>query len=227
MSAAKRKLLTLLTISTFVAGFVGSARGEYYRSPDDSRYSRGNGGGDHPDLEVIEGRSPVSGPGPTRRFMIEIERAIGRGGDQFADEVEAILYDQRSWGGRGRLGMKRVDRGWVHFRITLAQPHTVDELCAPLQTNGIYSCFNGYRAVINLMRWRRGAATYNWDNRINVYQRYLINHEVGHALGHGHRSCPKAGNPAPVMMQQTKFVRPCKRNWWPLTRERGPRPDAS
>jgi hypothetical protein len=31
----------------------------------------------------------------------------------------------------------------------------------------------------------------------------VVNHEVGHAFGQGHRPCEAAGGPAPVMMQQT------------------------
>ncbi len=185
---------------------------------------QGSDEGDRRGLKVVEGQSPVSGPGPRRRFIVEIDRRIGREGHSFANEVERILYDERSWGGRGRLGMRRVDDGRAAFRVTLARPNTTDRLCAPLQTNGIYSCFNGYRAVINSMRWRHGAASYKWKRFLIKYRRYLINHEVGHALGHGHRYCPRRGAEAPVMMQQTKGVRPCSRNWWPLGYERGPVP---
>ena len=180
--------------------------------------------GDKRGLKVIPGQSPPSSDGPRRRFILEIDRKLGRDGENFAEEVVKILYDYRSWGGRGRLGMRRVDSGKAAFRVTLAKPSTTDELCAPLATNGIYSCWNGYRAVINSMRWMRGAEPYKWDKFLIKYRRYLINHEVGHALGHGHRYCPARGAEAPVMMQQTKGVRPCSRNWWPLYNERGPAP---
>ena len=171
-------------------------------------------------LRVVPGVSPVSGPGPVRRFIIEVHVKVAINDAKFAEDVETILYDDRSWGGGGRLGMKRVDSGDVAFRVTLARPRKVDKLCAPLQTNGRYSCFNGYRAVINSRRWKRGAASYDWGRYLRAYRRYLINHEVGHALGHHHRYCGRAGAPAPVMMQQTKGVAPCRRNPWPLRYER-------
>jgi Protein of unknown function (DUF3152) len=49
----------------------------------------------------------------------------------------------------------------------------------------------------------------------------MVNHEVGHALGRGHAACPRAGDPARVMMQQTKGVDACRPNPWPLDHEAG------
>ena len=153
-----------------------------------------------------------------RRYLIEIDRRLGIDPDRYADRVEEILSSPRSWiGGRG-VALRRVSHGPVAFRVTLAAPRLTDRLCAPLQTNGIFSCYMRGRSVLNAMRWRRGADAYHRD--IDGYRAYLVNHEVGHALGHGHRSCPRSGRRAPVMMQQTKGVRPCVRNPWPLERER-------
>ena len=55
--------------------------------------------------------------------------------------------------------------------------------------------------MINLARWTRGAIVYLGD--LSAYRVYVVNHEVGHALGEKHRPCPAPGAPAPVMMQQT------------------------
>ena len=42
----------------------------------------------------------------------------------------------------------------MSFRVVLATPSTVNRLCAPLITGGIYSCGMYGRAVLNLLRWR-------------------------------------------------------------------------
>ena len=223
MARHRSRLLTALALAAalFIPPTPVKADG-FVRTGAQSRGSSNDA--DHPRLKVVEGRSPLSGSGPRRRFIVEIQKSIRREGTDFAEEVESILYDRRSWGGGGRIAFRRVDSGPADFRVTLAKPRLVDRLCAPLPTRGRYSCFNGYRAVINKMRWRRAAASYEFKKRLRHYRRYLINHEVGHALGHGHRACPRAGARAPVMMQQTKGVYPCRRNWWPLRYERGPRP---
>lgn len=169
-------------------------------------------------LRVVPGSSTRSGPGPVRRYAVEVEGGIEIRRRVFANRVHDILRHHRSWGGSGRVSFRRVSSGRIDFRVTLATPATTDRLCAPYLTNGIYSCANRGRAVLNLMRWRTGAAAYRHMRR---YRIYLVNHEVGHLLGQSHRYCPAAGARAPVMMQQTKGVGSCRSNPWPLGYERG------
>ena len=79
----------------------------------------------------------------------------------------------------------------------------------------------------------RGAIPFDGD--LGAYRQYVINHEVGHAIGHkAHKPCTKDGKLAPIMMQQTislnnaeiykinpdeafgKDSNTCKANPWPF-----------
>lgn len=168
-------------------------------------------------LAVVPGQSAVHGTGPLRRFMVEVEAGLSEDPTAFAAAVERVLFDERGWGGGGRLSFQRVSSGPVAFRVTLASPRTTDRLCAPLGTGGIYSCYHAGRSVLNAMRWRDGARAYPHD--LASYRTYMVNHEVGHALGHGHRYSCGSGGLAPVMMQQTKSLYGCRQNVWPLAYE--------
>jgi hypothetical protein len=168
-------------------------------------------------LVVVPGRSAVHGAGRLRRFSVEVEAGLPDDPAAFAAAVEAVLFDARGWRGEG-FAFQRVSSGPVSFRVTLAGPATTNRLCAPLDTGGIYSCHQSGRSVLNAMRWHGGAAAYPGD--LAAYRIYVVNHEVGHALGHGHRyRCGDDGY-APVMMQQTKSLYGCRPNPWPLEDER-------
>ncbi|MDQ5816388.1 MAG: DUF3152 domain-containing protein [Actinomycetota bacterium] len=166
-------------------------------------------------LQLVEGTSEVFGSGPLHGFAVEVERGLPVDAQGFADDAVAVLADERSWIGVDGISVQRVPVASASFRVTLAGPALTDELCAPLETNGIYSCFNAGRAVINFYRWMKGASAYGDD--LASYRQYVINHEVGHAFGHGHVDCLAAEAPAPIMMQQTKGVAPCRPNPWPAT----------
>ncbi|MGI5120500.1 DUF3152 domain-containing protein [Marinactinospora thermotolerans] len=164
------------------------------------------------DLEVVPGGGEPSGEGPVKRYLVEVEAGLPGSAEDFAAAVDAILADPRGWGGDGDMSFQRVDEGDVDFRVTLAAPETVDALCAPLQTNGEVSCTQGGRAIINQNRWVSGVGHFEGD--LETYRVYVVNHEVGHALGHGHVFCTEPGAPAPVMQQQTFGLQGCERNGW-------------
>ena len=164
-------------------------------------------------LAVVPGRGPVSGPGEAAPYVVEVEGGLGVDPAAFAREVEQVLGDPRSWGAGGRRAVQRVDGGDVAFRVALTSPSTTDRLCAPLDTNGYFSCGTGGRAVLNAARWLTGADAY--PGPLPAYRQYLVNHEVGHLFGRGHESCPGPGLPAPVMMQQTKGLDGCTPVSWP------------
>jgi hypothetical protein len=70
--------------------------------------------------------------------------------------------------------------------------------------------------VLNLDRYMTSVSAYrNAKVTLDIYRTYMINHEVGHALGHGHQLCPSNGAPAPVMEQQTLGLHGCTPNPWP------------
>mgnify|MGYP000891274421 CR=1 FL=1 len=158
------------------------------------------------------GTSAVVGTGPLQTYSVEVETATGVDPVEFAASVDATLADPRSWIADGSVSLQRVDAG-AGTRIVLATPGTVDSMCAPLRTNGIYSCGQGGTAVLNLDRWNSGIDV--WTGPIEEYRHYVVNHEYGHVLGHGHASCPGAGQLDPVMAQQTKGLDGCLPNGWP------------
>jgi hypothetical protein len=165
---------------------------------------------------------PVKASGRTVTYGIDIEDGLPVAPADFAAVVHTVLIDDRGWQTKDGVRFvpvsvaERNAGARVDIRVTLASPALTAKLCAPLNTSvQQVSCWNGTRAVLNLTRWIRGASTYG--NDLALYRDYLVSHEVGHGLGHGHVHCPGPGEPAPVMVQQTKDLEGCTAWPWPTS----------
>lgn len=152
-----------------------------------------------------------SGSARDRRYTVEVEDGLPQDRARFAQDVARVLGSERGWRSDG-WSFTQVERG-ADVRVMLASPDTVDRLCAPLLTRGEVSCRSGDRVVLNVKRWVRGVPYYPDD--LAGYRTYLVNHEVGHALGKYHVGCPAPGAKAPVMLQQSKGLQGCVKNPWP------------
>jgi hypothetical protein len=159
---------------------------------------------------------PVAGSaGSLLVYRIAVEQGItGVSAAGFAEAVAAVFADPRSWPGTGRWRLRRAGAGeHFDFTIYLATPATRDRLCGS-SYDRYTSCRNGNSVVINVARWVHGVPDYGSD--LVTYRQYVINHETGHRLYHGHELCPGPGRPAPVMEQQTLGLHGCTANAWPI-----------
>ncbi|MER7775126.1 DUF3152 domain-containing protein [Streptomyces sp. NPDC096191] len=168
------------------------------------------------------GGERVGGSGRTLTYVVQVEDGIGIPARDVAAEVERILADERGWTADGIVGFRRVSGGASDFRVRLATAGTVDTICGQygLDTGGEVNCNVGQDVMVNLKRWL--LATQYYADDVTSYRALIINHEVGHFLGHGHEGCPGAGRPAPVMMQQIKGLHGCRTNVWPYDSEGRP-----
>lgn len=147
-------------------------------------------------------------------FSISLESSLPIDINCLSNFITSILNDKRGWKTVVEKEFQVVSYDDADFHIFLANPAAVDEMCFPLQTNGIYSCRNGNQIIYNYFRWLSGAKDFGLD--IATYRLYLINHEVGHMLGWGHTNCPSQNALAPLMMQQSKSTDGCIPNGWPI-----------
>ena len=151
--------------------------------------------------------------GRTVRYTVEVEGGLGVDNAEVAATVQSVLLDKRGWQKVDGVRFVNVTPAQakagvrVDIRVTLASPGLTDQLCRPMRTLSQVSCWNGDRSVLNFRRWALGDDSYGDD--VARYRVYQINHEVGHGLGHQHRSCPAKGKRAPIMVQQTLSLGGC------------------
>jgi hypothetical protein len=166
------------------------------------------------------GGSGAVGSGRVYRYVVVVEDGAGVPPDDFAAAIERTLADPRGWTANRRWGFQRVSGGPSDVTVHLATPATTDRLCdaAGVETLGEVSCRGGRNVVINLKRWLLGVPWY--AEALEEYRHMVVNHEVGHFLGHGHVRCGRADTPAPVMQRQSFGLDGCVRNAWPFPDQR-------
>ena len=142
------------------------------------------------------------------RYTTVVDPGVEYDPKVFADELAVYLADPDGWVSRGvsfTAVRKAADADTV---IHLTPVATMNSLGC----DAALSCaeFNGRHIHLNAMRWGQGAAPSGLS--LKAYRQYMVTHEMGHILGYDHTRCPGRGVPAPVMVQQTLGIGPCKPN---------------
>jgi len=168
-----------------------------------------SGAGTYHEVGAV-GASAGRGEEQVVRYVVEVEDGIDSssygGDDGFASLIDATFADPRGWTNDPRFRFERVSGAdKPDLRIQLTSVGTTRERCGAdlgLEVSCRTTITGESTVVVNESRWVRGAAPFEGD--LGRYRQYLINHEVGHALGFAaHEPCPGNGELAPVMMQQT------------------------
>ncbi|MGC4948766.1 DUF3152 domain-containing protein [Streptomyces sp. DT224] len=160
-------------------------------------------------------RADAHRTGAGRPYRVEVEDDMGVAPDEAAEQIAAILDDERGWAHGAGVTFRQVADDSATLVIRIATPDTADAICATggLDTEGELNCRVGRTVAVNLKRWQLGSPEFAGPPE--EYRALIVNHEVGHWLGYDHRECPGPGQPAPVMMQQIKGLHGCVSNAWP------------
>lgn len=151
--------------------------------------------------------------GTVHTYALRVENGTDIDADEAAQEVARILADPRGWQATEDVAFRQVaDPEQADVTISIASPPTVDEMCLPAQTDGLWSCRIDEDVALNSDRWLHLTPTYEDTAE---YRAYMVNHEMGHFLGHDHTSCPGQDVAAPVMLQQSIDLGGCRPNAWP------------
>jgi hypothetical protein len=149
---------------------------------------------------------------PARRVVTYEVRTTGVTRSTAADLAASAAdtyADRRGWRAAG-IEFREVPSGG-DFTLWLAAPNRMEGFSSVCSS--FYSCRVGRNVIINDDRFTGGSPY--WPGSVDDYRDMVVNHETGHWLGLGHAGCPGAGQPAPVMQQQSKGLQGCAPNPWP------------
>ena len=162
---------------------------------------------------------PIGHRVPLRRtvhYHVETRGRIVSSLADFRRLAHASLNDPRGWRVTG-VAFQEVASGGS-MTLVLAEASRVPAFSSECSSS--WSCRVGRYVVINQKRWRFASPAWNrYGGSMRGYRHLVVNHETGHWLGHGHRSCPAHGALAPVMQQQSISLGGCRFNPFPTRRE--------
>lgn len=165
--------------------------------------------------EAAQGRQSTAGStvvtySVTTRGVITADMA------EFRSQANATLNDARGWARMG-VSFQEVASGGM-FTLVLSEASQLPTFSSGCSAE--YSCRAGRYVIINQDRWLGASPAWNQaGGSLRDYRHSVVNHETGHWLGHDHAQCGGAGQPAPVMAQQSINMYGCTFNPWPLASE--------
>jgi hypothetical protein len=131
-------------------------------------------------------------------------KIFNAGERQFDFLLMCYLNSPDGWSQKG-YSFEAID--WSpKVEIRLSSSKTITEICG-LPDKLSCAELGGSKIYLNADRWFNGAPKSGLD--LENYRQYMISHEMGHILGHEHKSCPCPGCRAPIMMQQTLGIHKC------------------
>ena len=132
-------------------------------------------------------------------------------------KLASTYSDARGWNMGGLVAFKYGTTG-CDFTIWLAADNQMTSFGGVCDVT--WSCRSGNNVVLNFDRWQNASPTWNAAGlALDEYRSMQINHETGHRLGFSHRQCTGAGDPAPLMQQQSIHLDGCVFNAWPTQAE--------
>lgn len=95
--------------------------------------------------------------------------------------------------------------------VTLTPQAVMNDMFPDFKNERLSVCnMETLEIAINEQRWLREYDDDRSELQLPAYRAYVIQHEVGHAIGHGrHQSCKAPGERTPIMLQQTKGTQGC------------------
>ena len=130
-----------------------------------------------------------------------------------------FINDERGWPRAGATFVQGAE-GNCDFNIVLSEAQYMTTFSSGCSTE--YSCRVGENVIINDDRWNGGTdAWLSAGGNMARYRVMVINHEVGHRLGHtdNETPCAGAGQSAPLMQEQSMHLDGCTTNEYPLDNE--------
>src|SRR3990167_4301846 len=106
---------------------------------------------------------------------------------RFAQQVNSVLQDSRGWRKRGYRFRWVPYKSNPHIRIKLTSAAQMKHMFPQFEDIQVSVCdMKTRRIYLREDRWLQGVP---WFPTLAAYRMYLINHEVGHALGYHHEPC--------------------------------------
>jgi hypothetical protein len=161
----------------------------------------------------------ISPQGVALRTYCTAARGVSTAGlEELTGKLATTYADTRGWNDSGLVAFQHVASG-CQYTVWLTIPSQMTSFGAIC--DNYYNCQVGTNVVVNNDRWLYATDAWNKTGQsIETYRLLIIDHETGHRLGfRDNNVCPGAGQPAPVMLQQSIDLKGCVFNVWPTAAE--------